>query len=274
MTISKGSVNHANRPVRKSHAGWTIGRVVSAAPNRSAPRPARSLHVVWGRGVSTVRHLAARLIVIRRVFFFETDLTQTLPTATAAIPLEIRPGMAADLEAFTEDLEAAGLSVEDARRRLRAGEVPILAISKGRLTHLHWLVFAGPVVLDELGLTLHLEHGAAYNSFAVTLPGWRGKGIHPAVSRYINRYERSRGYTRDCFYVWAHNAANLRVVMDKLRRRRTKTLWCVWLFGRRRLWTLGRKRHGIPRLERGTASSPSGASIVQPMPGEAVRWTR
>jgi len=206
------------------------------------------------------------VIVVRRVFFFETDLTQTLRVATGGIPLEIRPGAAADLEAFEEDLGAAGLSVEDARRRLQAGEVPILAVSGRRLTHIHWLVFSGPVVLGELGLTLHLGPGAAYNSYAVTLPGWRGKGIHPAVSSFINRYERSRGCTCDCFYVWAHNAANLRVVVGKLRRRRTKTVWCVWLFGRRRPWSLGWKGRGAPRLERATVSGTSRTSIEQPAP--------
>jgi hypothetical protein len=213
------------------------------------------------------------MVVMRRVFFFETDLTQTLRTATARIPLEIRLAAVADIEAFAEDLKAAGLSVDDARRRLQDGEVPIIAVSGGRLTHMHWLVFAGPVLLGELGLTLHLRPGDAYNSYAVTLPGWRGKGIHPSVSSFINRYERSCGYTRDVFYVWAHNVANLRVVVGKLRRRRTKTLWCVWLFGMRRPWSFGCKGHGVPRLERATASSKSGTSIEQTAHRGSWRWS-
>ena len=109
------------------------------------------------------------------------------------------------------------------------------------------------------------------DSVAGTLPGWRGKGIHPAVSRFINRYERSRGYTRDCFYVWAHNAANLKVVVGKLRRRRTKTLWYVWLFRRRQPWSLGWKGHGVPHLERVTTPSRSGTPIAQPTSDGAVR---
>jgi hypothetical protein len=205
---------------------------------------------VGGRGIHAVRRLVTHVVVVRRVFFFETDLTQTLPAVTGRIPLEIRPATAADIEAFAEHLKAGGLSIDDARRRLQAGELPIIAVSGGRLAHIHWLVFAGPVPLGELGLTLHLRPGDVYNSYALTLPGWRGNGIHPAVSSFINCYERSRGYTRDLFYVWAHNVANLRVVIGKLRRRRTKTLWCVWLFGMRRPWSVGRKGHGVPRLER------------------------
>jgi hypothetical protein len=201
-------------------------------------------------GIRAVGRLIARVVVVRRVFFFETDLTQTLPSVAGRIPLEIRPAAAADIEAFAEHLKAGGVSIDDARRRLQAGELPIIAVSEGQLVHIHWLLFAGPVALGELDLTLHLRPGDAFNAYAVTLPGWRGNGIHPAVSSFINCYERSRGYTRDLFYVWAHNVANLKVVVGKLRRRRTKTLWIVWLFRMRRPWSFGRKGHGVPRLER------------------------
>jgi hypothetical protein len=210
---------------------------------------------VISASIRAVRRLLRRVVVIGRVFFFETDLTQALPYVTARIPVEIRAATAVDLDAFADDLKTGGLSADDARRRIRAGEVPIIAVSGGRLTHVHWLVFAGPVLLDELGLILHLRPGDAYNSLAVTLPGWRGNDIHPAVSSFINRYERARGYTRDVFYVRAHNVANLRVVIGKLRRRRTKTLWCVWLFGMRRPWTLGPKARGVPRLGRAARAS-------------------
>ena len=206
--------------------------------------------------IRAVRRLVWRVVVVDRVFFFETDLTQALPRVTARIPVEIRAATAVDLEAFAEDLKAGGLSADDARRRIRAREVPIIAVSGGRLTHVHWLVFTGPVLLNELGLILHLRPGDAYNSFAVTLPGWRGNGIHPAVSSFINRYERARGYTRDVFYVRAHNVANLRVVVGKLRRRRTKTLWCVRLFGMPRPWTFGRKARGVPWLGRAAPAHP------------------
>jgi hypothetical protein len=206
--------------------------------------------------VRAVRHLAGRLVVIRRVFFFQTDLTGPLATAAASIPLDIRVGTATDIETFTRDLTAAGLSVDDAKQRLQRGEVPIIAVSDGHLAHIHWLVLAGPVVLEELGLTLHLGPLEAYNSLAVTLPGWRGKGIHPAVSCFINRYERSGGFTRDLFYVWAHNVANLKVVVGKLHRRRTKTLWIVRLLGTSRPWPFGRTRHGIPRLGRAPGGAP------------------
>ena len=205
-----------------------------------------------------VRRLAARLVVIRRVFFFQTDLTQPLVTAAASIPLAIRAGTTDDIDIFARDLTAAGLSVADAKQRFHRGEVPIIAVSDGRLAHIHWLVLAGPVVLDELGLTLHLGPGEAYNSLAVTMPGWRGKGVHPAVSCFINHYERSAGFRRDFFYVWAHNVANLKVVVGKLHRRQTKTFWVVRLFGTGRPWPFGRTRHGVPRLWRTLASRTSG----------------
>jgi len=222
----------------------------------------------WGADtIRALRHLAARLVRIRRVFFFETDLRQPLVIATASIPLDIRVGTATDIETFARDLTAAGLSVDDAKQRLQRGQVPIIAVSDGHLAHIHWLVLAGPVMLDELGLTLHLGHGEAYNSLAVTLPGWRGKGIHPAVSCFINRYERSRGFTRDLFYIWAHNVANLKVVVGKLHRRRTKTFWVLWFLGTGRPWPFGRTRHGVPRLRRAPASSISGV-----LDGRTLHW--
>lgn len=218
----------------------------------------RSLWTVWGSGMRAVRHLAARLVMIRRVFFFQTDLTQPLVTAVASIPLAIRAGTIDDIDTFARDLTAAGLSVADAKQRFHRGEVPIIAVSDGRLAHIHWLVLAGPVVLGELGLTLHLGPGEAYNSLAVTMPEWRGKGVHPAVSCFINHYERSAGFTRDFFYVWAHNVANLKVVVGKLHRRQTKTFWVVRLFGTGRPWPFGRTREGVPCLRRTLASSTPG----------------
>jgi hypothetical protein len=109
-----------------------------------------------------------------------------------------------------------GLSADAARRRLQAGEVPIIAVSGGHLAHIHWLIFGGRVSLGELGLTLCLRPGEVYNTFAFTLPGWRGNSAHPAVSSFIHRYERSHGFTRDLLYVWAYNAASLRVIAGKL----------------------------------------------------------
>jgi len=47
---------------------------------------------------------------------------------------------------------------------------------------------------SPLALIPDLRLGDAYNSCAVTLLGWHGKGIHPAVSSFINRYERSCGH--------------------------------------------------------------------------------
>jgi hypothetical protein len=44
----------------------------------------------------------------------------------------------------------------------------------------------------------------------VTLSGWRGHGIHPAVSSYINHYERSVGCTRHVTYVRADNVPSSR----------------------------------------------------------------
>lgn len=187
------------------------------------------------------------IIEIHRVFFFETDLTQPSPTVNARIPLEIRPVRLEDLDAWADELEAGGIDRQRARHRLERGEVGIVAVSGRQPAHVQWIAFS-PVWVSEIGVTLVPGPGEAYSYDTVTLPGWRGNGIHPAVSSFINQYERSLGYTRHISYVRADNVQSLKVTRTKLARRQTKTVWRIRIRGMKGPLILGATRQGSPSL--------------------------
>ena len=107
-------------PARFSHAPYSLAPGLQTVCYLPWLKVSVLLRHALSCGIRAVRRLVARVVVLRRVFFFETDLTQTLPSVTARIPLEIRPATAADIERFAEHLKAAGLSIDDARRRFHA----------------------------------------------------------------------------------------------------------------------------------------------------------
>ena len=218
------------------------------APARLGAPPRRLFRLA----VRAAPLLLAPVVRARRLLFFETDLDAPAPALDAApIPLDLHVATLDELMALGPALDGAGVSVEEAGRRLAAGDVAIVGIVRGQLAHLQWISFRSPWV-NEIGVTLRLGPGEAAGYGAFTAPAWRGRGIHALASRFLNEEERRRGATRHVSWVWASNAPSLRV-FAKLGRRRTKTVWLIRLVGMRRPLILGATSAGAPTLVRGRA---------------------
>src|SRR5262249_46314956 len=200
-----------------------------------------ALKKLWG--------LCRSVLEIRRFFFFENDLTQPLPLLPARLPLTIRPLRGEEVETFAAAFRAQGLAPEIVHRWLAQGETCILALAGERLVNFAWIICSTAVWLGEIGVTLCLAPGECYGHNFVTVPEWRGQGINPAVGSFLLHYERSRGCSRNLFYVLADNRASLQSIA-KLPSTRTKTLWSIRVRGRKRPFILGATQKGSPSFAR------------------------
>jgi GNAT superfamily N-acetyltransferase len=184
------------------------------------------------------------------VFFFEMDLAApSPPPPPAGIPVEVRVGTREDLARFAPLLARLDIPLETALQQLADGDIPLLALHQGGLVGIQWLSFASSPWVDEAGVRLRLGPDEACNYQAATLPEWRGRGVSLALSRLANEVERARGMRRHISWIRADNRASLRLAA-KAGRRRTKTVWCLWVLGMRRPLVIGATREGSPRLER------------------------
>ena len=78
--------------------------------------------------------------------------------------------------------------------RLRRGEVCFLAMSGETIVHVNWSCFSwGDVLPDH---PLRLRPGEVYTTDAVTVPAFRGKGLHAFVLRAMLEHVRAHGIWR------------------------------------------------------------------------------
>ncbi|MET0852213.1 MAG: hypothetical protein ABW020_13840 [Candidatus Rokuibacteriota bacterium] len=225
------------------------------ASARSARGPRRLLGLAF-RGLPVLLAPCARA---RRLFFYESDLDVPLPPLPPPlVPLDLHVATRDELLARAEELPGFGVDVEEAVRRLDEGDVAIVGIVEGALAHLQWISFRSPWV-NEIGVTLRLAPGESTAYGAFTAPAWRGHGIHALASRFLNEEQRRRGATRMVAWVWASNRASRRVLFAKLGRRRTKTVWSLWVLGMRRPLLIGATATGSPSLARGEPGPKSTA---------------
>ncbi|MCI0545999.1 MAG: hypothetical protein L0027_01805 [Candidatus Rokubacteria bacterium] len=204
-----------------------------------------------------VRGLAARagrklldpLVRVRRLFFFEMDLTRPFPRVEPRAPLEMRVATREDLETFAGALAGLGVGRAEARRQMDAGDVCTLGLVRGELVHVAWVSFRSPWI-DEIGVRLELGPGESCGYGAVTAPEWRGLGIQPAGALFRNACQRARGSTRHISWVWAGNLGNSPKKQDERGRWRTKTVWLIWTIGMRQPLLLGATQTGSPVLKK------------------------
>ncbi len=196
------------------------------------------------RAVSRTLHPVVR---VRRLLFMETDLTRPGTQLAARVPLEMRVVTRADLEALAPGLTALGIDLPQAREQLGRGDVLTVGLSGPVLVHAGWISFSPPWI-DEIGARLDLGPGEACGYGAVTHPNWRGRGIQPVGALFRDEVMRARGRTRQISWAWADNSANRR--QTERGRRRTKTVWSVWVRGMRRPLVLGATAAGSPSLVR------------------------
>ena len=192
-----------------------------------------------------LRQLLHPLVRIQCLTFFITDLTAPLPSVRARVPADIRPATPEDFRAFASSFARSGVDRCEIEQRIERGDVAIIAVVGDALAHSQWITFHSPWV-SEIEAIMVLEPGDGCSYEANTLPEWRGLGIHPAVSRALREYERSRGCRRHLAWSWAHNFESRRT-LSKLGRP-TRRVWCVWVRGMRRQVPLLVRPNGRPSL--------------------------
>jgi len=75
--------------------------------------------------------------------------------------------------------------------RLRRGELCFMAMSGDAIAHLNWICFTWGDVLPEH--PIRLRNGEVFTTDAITLPAFRGKGLHAFVLRAMLAHARARG---------------------------------------------------------------------------------
>jgi GNAT superfamily N-acetyltransferase len=195
----------------------------------------------------SVRRALHPVLRLRRLRFLEADLTRPAPRLVARVPLEMRVVAPAELDALGPALAPLGIDLRQAREQLDRGDVLTVGFSGTALVHAGWISFSAPWI-DEIGARLALGPTEACGYGAVTHPDWRGRGIQPAGALFRDEVMRSLGYTRHISWVWADNVANQR--QAERGRRRTKTVWSIWVRGMRRPRVLGATVAGSPSLVR------------------------
>jgi len=199
-----------------------------------------------------VARVTKYVIEVKRFYFYETDLKGHLADWKARVPLVIRPASPEELQQHGEVLEENGLAREEVERRIGRGDVCLLAYSQHEPVFFQWITFS-TTWIGEIGVTLLLEPGDSYNYDSVSFPRWRGNQIFPTVLCFANRYERSKGFVREIYYVRMDNASSRRV-MKKLGCKRTKTIWWIRLLRMPRPILLGATRQGSPSFAVGQST--------------------
>lgn len=75
--------------------------------------------------------------------------------------------------------------------RLRRGELCFLAICDNAIAHINWLCFSFAEALPEH--PIRLRSGEVFTTDALTLPDYRGKGLHAFVLRAMLAHAQARG---------------------------------------------------------------------------------
>jgi GNAT superfamily N-acetyltransferase len=136
----------------------------------------------------------------------ERSLLDDLPEMKPEAVVTLRLALPADLDEITRlystdpwlyILEGAPMpgAYKQARDRyfdrLRRGELCFLAMSGDAIAHVNWICFTGGEALPDH--PIRLRHGEVYTTDAVTLPAFRGKGLHAFVLRAMLAHARDRG---------------------------------------------------------------------------------
>lgn len=137
----------------------------------------------------------------------ERPLHDELPVVTSDAQVTLRLAQPADIDEISRLYSAdpwlylgegppTPASREKARElyldRLRRGELCYLAMSGETIAHVNWICFAWGDALPEH--PIRLREGEVFTTDAITLPAFRGKGLHAYVLRAMLAQARERGY--------------------------------------------------------------------------------
>jgi hypothetical protein len=187
---------------------------------------------LWGLGrdhfLVAVGHSLARLLsplgTLSLEVLLERDLTTTVVSISAGVPVAIREATDADLDRITflysqdsylylgdepisqsnnrgsgAESEMVDRPVElnardQYRDRMRRGEKCFLALVDSEIAHVNWLCFSwGEAVPCH---PIFLQPGEVYTTDAFTPNKFRGQNIHAHILSEMLRYAQNRGYLR------------------------------------------------------------------------------
>ena len=155
-----------------------------------------------------LRRLAAPVIRVGSVTFFERDLTVPVPRAEAPAGFEVRRATPLDLELLCEGRRPAR-PAEVMRARFRDGDQCFLAIDpSGRVAQSTWVSFEHGYI-PELDMDLTLGPGEAYAYDSYTRSDVRGRSVFAAVRQLVCDGLLDQGRKRLRTYVAGDNAKGL-----------------------------------------------------------------
>jgi GNAT superfamily N-acetyltransferase len=143
----------------------------------------------------------------RRVILFERPLSAPIPSASAAVPVDIsllKPGEVDEYVAFHPALDPA-----EVHHRLAHGGRCFLSRCQGSIVNACWTA-EGSVGIDYLGCTIDLAPDEVYVYNNYTDPAFRGRNVSLVRATYMLRYFRDLGYRRFVAVVVPENKAAFR----------------------------------------------------------------
>lgn len=136
----------------------------------------------------------------------ERSLRDDLPVAQPSADVSLRLAVPADIDEISrlyssdpwlyilegpptpgDPERARGLYLD----RLHRGELCFLAICGNAIAHVNWICFTFAEALPEH--PIRLRKGEVFTTDAITLPAYRGKGLHAFVLRAMLAHARARG---------------------------------------------------------------------------------
>lgn len=201
-----------------------------------------------------MRGLLQPFVAWRTFCFFERTLDEPVAPFDASIPLEMRIATDADFERFNDVLLRERVDKSEIEERRTSGDLCFIGVAEGRLIHFTWLV-RRPLWLPAVGATLDLGPDEAYIHFSYTDPAMRGRGVQPAVTNFMIRWERAAGIRHHYYYVMGHNVSAMRITSGRHVGRAaepSRTVRTVRVLGARGSLALGVQGEQRPHLKPGT----------------------
>lgn len=133
----------------------------------------------------------------RRLAIRGCILDDAFPGNAARFPVAFDQLDETQLDEYNDFRGAA--NADAARRRFAAGDKCFVARHDGRIVSARWGA-TGRLRCDYLSRAIALADDEAYLYDAFTTPGWRGRGVFPALTSEMHRYYRAAGKRRSiCF---------------------------------------------------------------------------
>lgn len=148
--------------------------------------------------------------VYRRVVLVSHSHHSDMPPRKFQLPVEIKflaESHLAAYQQFRPDQSAAEI-----RARLLRGDRCVCCWHKDQIVDAGWLA-VGCVHVPYLNRYLYLNQDDIYHYDSYTDPLYRGYGLYPARTRFVERYTYSEGYRRALGMIAVENKAPLRIML-------------------------------------------------------------